>query len=92
MAEPERPRRPEELWDRFVDALDLAGQAGGAERVIVPAFGDGSLAGREFGDLTKDDAQALARIANGLARRGETILALWKDMQQRRRTTGKRRR
>jgi hypothetical protein len=57
------PTRPEDVWDKFIDALDRAGQAGGAQGVCVPAVATGTLAGRAFGTLTRDDVRQLARVA-----------------------------
>jgi hypothetical protein len=79
----QRPLGPEELWDRFIDALDRAGQAGNPAGVPVPAFATKGLAGRRFGDLSLDDVKELARVASALARRGETVLSIWNDMRQR---------
>jgi len=79
----DRPLGPEEIWDRFVDALDRAGQDGSAAGVLVPTFATHALGGRRFGDLSKDEAKALARTASALGRRGETMLTIWEDMQRR---------
>lgn len=81
--EDRRPPGPEELWDQFIDALDHAGRAGGAENIPVPQFGSGLLGGRPFGQLTRDDVKRLGRVASALGRRESTILALWDDMQRR---------
>jgi hypothetical protein len=81
--ETRRPPGPEELWDQFVDALDRAGQAGDARAICVPQFGTGALGGRPFGDLTREEAKRLARVASALGRREGTILALWDDMERR---------
>jgi hypothetical protein len=81
--EPRRPAGPEELWDQFIDALDRAGQAGGAQGVCVPQFGAGELGGRTFGELTREEAKRLGRVASALGRREGTILAMWEDMQRR---------
>jgi hypothetical protein len=78
-----RPLGPEEVWDRFIDALDRAGQDGSPAGVIVPAFATKGLAGRRFGDLSADEVKQLARVAHALSRRGETVLTIWKDMRQR---------
>ena len=80
----ERPVRAEDQWDRFIDNLDRAGQAGGAHAVVVPeSTGAASLAGRLFGELTRKDVDCLSRIANSLGRRGETIKTLWDDTRRR---------
>jgi len=84
-----RPLGPEELWDRFVDALDRAGQAGGAQGVVVPTFGTGALGGRPFGELTRDDVKQLARVGGALGRRADTITTLWDDMQRKMRGPSK---
>jgi hypothetical protein len=75
-------RRPEEEWDRFIDALDLAGQRGTGYDTVVPSVGPGTMAGRTFGQLTRDEAKQLARIGDSLGRRGDTLLALWEDIQR----------
>src|SRR4051812_3661624 len=80
---PDRQLGTEEIWDRFIDALDRAGQAGDAGGGAVPIFGTHGLGGRRLGDLTKDDVKALARIAGGLGRRSETIVTIWENMQSR---------
>lgn len=81
--EDRRPLGPEELWDRFIDALDHAGRAGGAENIPVPQFGSGLLGGRPFGQLTRDEVKRLGRVASALGRRESTLLTLWDDMQRR---------
>lgn len=81
--ETRRPAGPEELWDQFIDALDRAGQAGGAQGIRVPEVGAGALGGRTFGELTREEARRLARVASALGRREGTILTLWEDMQRR---------
>jgi hypothetical protein len=81
--EARRPPGREELWDQFVDAPDRAGQAGDARGICVPQFGAGVLGGRPFGELTREEAKRLARVASALGRREGTILGLWDDMQRR---------
>lgn len=87
MSEPPRdaPResRREDLWDRFVDDLDRAGQAGQAGTVVVPTTVAPMLGGKLFGELTRLDVKSLAKIAGEHGRRGETIVTLWDDMQKR---------
>lgn len=80
-----KPISREQVWDQFIDALDRAGQAGGAQDVIVPAFASGGLGGRPFGELTRDDVKQLGRVAGGLGRRDDIVVTLWNDMQQRKR-------
>jgi hypothetical protein len=79
----ERLPRPEEAWDRFIDALDRAGQAGSAAGVRVPMFATQALGGKAFGELSRDDVKQLSRVASALGRRADTILTIWEDMQQR---------
>jgi hypothetical protein len=76
---------PEELWDRFIDAVDRAGQAGNPAGIIVPAFGTHELGGKRFGDLDREDVKRLARVAGALGRRGDTITTMWEDMRRRER-------
>ena len=64
----DRPLAAEELWDRFIDALDRSGQAGNPAGVLVPMFGTHALGGRRFGDLQRDDVTTLARVATALSR------------------------
>ena len=73
----------DELWDRFIDAIDQAGQAGVAADVLVPAEVDATLAGKRFGDLTPIDIEGLARMASQVGRREETIRTLYSDMRRR---------
>jgi hypothetical protein len=91
---PDRPQRPEEIWDRFIDALDNAGQReGGPHGILVPeGLAASATAGRPFGELARQDVAQLARLGSALGRRGDTILVLWQDMQQRRRGPRKRQR
>ena len=79
----ERPSRPEEAWDRFIDALDRAGQAGSAAEVRVPSAATHALGGKAFGELSRNDVKQLARVASDLGRRSDTILTMWDDMQRR---------
>ena len=81
----DRPPRPEDAWDEFIDALDRAGQAGGAHTVLVPSLGHDTLGGRPFGDLTRHDVRRLARVGGALGRRETTIVTIWDDMQRRKR-------
>jgi hypothetical protein len=77
------PDRPEEAWDRFIDALDRAGQAGSAADVRVPVFPTHALGGKAFGELSRNDVKLLSRVASALGRRSDTILTMWDDMQRR---------
>ena len=43
---------PQWMWDRFIDDLDRAGQAGSAADVILPALASDLPTGTKFGDLT----------------------------------------
>ena len=79
----QRITRPDEIWDRFVDALDQAGREGLAAAVTVPEQIQSAVAGKRFGDLTRLELRILARIGSDLGRRGETVVTLWEDMQRR---------
>jgi hypothetical protein len=79
----ERVSRPEEAWDRFIDALDRAGQAGSAAEVRVPMSAAQALGGKAFGELSRDDVKQLSRVASALGRRADTIVTIWDDMQRR---------
>jgi hypothetical protein len=87
----ERLPRPEEVWDRFIDALDRAGQAGSAAGVRVPMFVTQALGGKAFGELSRDDVKQLSRVASAMGRRSDTILTMWDDMQRRTRGSLKKR-
>jgi hypothetical protein len=82
---PDRPLGREDAWDRFIDALDRAGQAGSPAGVVVPSFASGGLAGKQFGDLSRVDAKQLAHVAAALGRNAQTVVTIWEDMQRRRR-------
>jgi hypothetical protein len=78
-----RPDTSEEMWDRFVDALDRAGRSGAAADVTIPTQLPSALAGKRFGDVTRLELQLLVRIAGQIGRRGDTIATLWEDMHRR---------
>lgn len=78
-----RPERSEEMWDRFVDALDRAGQDGAAADVLIPTQLASALAGKRFGDVTRAELQILVRMASQMGRRGDTVATLWEDMHRR---------
>lgn len=67
-------------WDRFIDALDLAGQAGQIAAVELPELTTDVPAGKRFGDLTRADIDTLSRLASKLGRRTDVIMVLWQDM------------
>jgi hypothetical protein len=67
-------------WDRFIDALDLAGQAGHIADVELPALAPDLPSGKRFGDLTRADIDTLSRLASKLGRRTDVITVLWQDM------------
>jgi hypothetical protein len=67
-------------WDRFIDALDLAGQAGRIADVELPQLSPELPAGKRFGELTRGDIDTLSRLANKLGRRTDVITVLWQDM------------
>jgi hypothetical protein len=76
-------------WDRFIDALDLAGQAGSAVDVAVPQLSPEVPAGKRFGDLTRMDVETLSRLATKLGRRTDVITVLWQDMDRKRKDGAK---
>ena len=74
---PTRPAVREEIWDRFVDALDRAGQAGNAADVLTPtALHPDAPSGKRFGDLTRVEVGNLATIAQSFGRRGDAVMAI----------------
>jgi hypothetical protein len=72
------------VWDRFIDDLDRAGQAGTPANVEVPMLAPDLPTGKRFGDLTRDDVQSLSRLANTLGRRTDVVTVLWQDMERKR--------
>jgi hypothetical protein len=88
------PREPNaaEAWDRFIDDLDRAGQAGQMETVMVPAFRVDLPAGRSFGELTKADIENLSRLAAALGRRGDVVRVMWNDLRTKNRNAKKKKR
>jgi hypothetical protein len=78
----ERARIRGSLWDKFIDALDLAGQEGRIADVEVPALAIDLPQGRRFGELTRHDVETLSTQAAKVGRRTEIIMALWEDMQR----------
>jgi hypothetical protein len=68
------------VWDRFIDALDRAGQAGSAANVEVPALAADLPTGKRFGELTRVDIENLTRLATKLGRRTDVVKVLWEDM------------
>ena len=75
---------PQWLWDRFIDDLDRAGQAGSAADVQVPALAADLPTGTRFGDLTREDLKNLSRLASSLGRRTDVVTVLWQDMDRKR--------
>jgi hypothetical protein len=70
MSEP--PTRPgvreEIIWDRFLDALDRAGQAGNAADVLTPtALHPDAPSGKRFGDLTQVEVAISQQSRRALA-------------------------
>lgn len=70
------------LWDRFIDALDRAGQDGHIADVEVPALAIDLPPGRRFGELTRDDIESLSKQAAKVGRRADVITVMWEDMQR----------
>jgi hypothetical protein len=78
----EHPRalQPEDIWDRFIDELDLQGQAGSAADVLIPSTLDSS--GKRFGDLSRDDIDNLSKMGSNMGRRGDVVKTIWEQTQQ----------
>jgi hypothetical protein len=76
-------------WDRFIDDLDRAGQAGSAAGVEVPPLAPDLPAGKRFGDLTRVDVENLSRFATSLGRRTDVVTVLWQDMERKRKAKAK---
>ena len=76
-------------WDRFIDDLDRAGQAGSAAGVEVPNLTPDFPTGTAFGDLTRADLENLSRLATKLGRRTDIVTVLWQDMDRRRKAKNK---
>lgn len=76
-------------WDRFIDDLDRAGQAGSAADVIVPPLAPDLPSGHRFADLTRIDLESLSRLAVKLGRRADVVTVLWQDMERRRKAKAK---
>jgi hypothetical protein len=77
------------LWDKFIDALDLAGQAGRIGDVEVPALAIDLPPGRRFGELTRADIDSLSKQALKVGRRADTITVMWEDMQRKKKPARK---
>ncbi len=75
---------PQAMWDRFIDDLDRAGQAGSAADVALPPLASDLPTGTKFADLTREDLKNLSRLANSLGRRGDVVTTLWQDMDRKR--------
>ena len=75
------PESERAAWDRFIDALDHAGQAGSVADVEVPPIGGTESAGKRFGQLTSSEIQHLARVAASLGRRSDIVPTMWRDLQ-----------
>ena len=76
-------------WDRFIDDLDRAGQAGSAADVTVPPLAPDLPHGTRFADLTRVDLENLSRLATKLGRRADVVTVLWQDMERRRKAKAK---
>jgi len=76
-------------WDRFIDDLDRAGQAGSAADVAVPPLAPDLPSGGRFADLTRVDLENLSRLASKLGRRADVVTVLWQDMDRRRKAKAK---
>ena len=85
----EDPSTRQAIWDRFIDDLDRAGQAGSAADVEVPSLGPDLSGATRFGDLTRVDLENLSRLATSLGRRTDIVVVLWQDMDRRRKAKAK---
>jgi hypothetical protein len=74
------------LWDRFIDALDRAGQGGHMADVEVPPLAIDLPAGRRFGELTRSDINSLSKQALKVGRRADVITVMWEDMQRKKKS------
>jgi len=72
----------EDSWDRFIDALDRAGQAGQMAAVVVPAFRPDLPNGMRFDELTRVDIENLSRFASQIGRRADVICIMWADLRR----------
>jgi hypothetical protein len=77
------------IWDRFIDALDLAGQEGRMADVEVPVLAIDLPPGRRFGELTRDDIESLSKQATKLGRRADVVTVKWQDMQRKKKPARK---
>jgi hypothetical protein len=77
------------LWDKFIDALDLAGQEGRIADVEVPALAIDLPAGRRFGELIREDIESLSKQASKVGRRTEVFVVMWEDMQRKKKPARK---
>jgi hypothetical protein len=77
------------VWDRFIDDLDRAGQAGSAADVEVPMLGAGLPSGKRFGELVRSDVEDLSRLAMSLGRRADVVTVMWQDMERKRKAAVK---
>ncbi len=84
-AVPHAPTPLHAEWDRFIDALDSAGQNGSVENIEIPATLAlaGVDAGTRFGELSPEQVSRLVRFALKLNRRGDVVQVLWRDMRDR---------
>ena len=77
------------IWDRVIDALDLAGHEGKIADVEVPALALDLPPGRRFGELTRDDVESLSKQATKVGRRADVITVMWQDMQRKKKPARK---
>ena len=63
-------------WDRFIDDLDRAGQAGSAADVIVPPLAPDLPSGNRFADLTRGRMAVLISHRFSTTRMADRILVL----------------
>ena len=70
------------LWDKFINALDLAGQDGRMADVVGPPLAIDIEAGKLFGELTRGEVEHLSKQASKVGRRADVVVVMWTDMQR----------
>jgi hypothetical protein len=77
------------LWDKFIDALDRAGQDGHIGDVEVPPLAIDLPPGRRFGELTRSDIESLSKQATVVGGRADVVRVMWEDMQRKKKPARK---
>ena len=80
---PTRLRSSKEISGSIWDALDRAGQAGNAADVLTPtALHPDAPSGKRFGKISRVEVGNLATIAQSFGRRGDAVMAMWRDTRR----------